>query len=530
MKQKKKSKGLWCWSMLALVVLAIVAVILLVVMVKTKPDDGSGPPGEPVKKYADALKLAMQFFDVQKSGKLENNQIEWRGDSGLADGSEAKLDLSKGMYDAGDHMKFGFPMAFTATVLSWAILEYGDQMQVVDQLEPARSSLKWITDYLIKRSSFSECPVGSPKLDHSCWNRPEDMKEKRPLRQVNTTIPGTDVAAETAAALASASLVFKSVDSTYASSLLKHARQLFAFADKYRKSYSISIPEVQSFYNSTGYGDELLWAAGWLYHATGRKPYFYATGKTAETYGNWGNPTWFSWDNKLAGAQVLMSRVSFFGSKDVSTNDVLGKYRETAEAVMCGFLPKSPTATESRTENGLIWVSEWNALQQSVSSAFLAVVYSDYMRTSRTPHISCSGSTFKPSDLRDFATSQANYVLGDNPMQMSYVVGYGDSFPQQVHHRGASIPADENPACKDGFKWLEADTPNPNIATGALEGDKCLSVAVFVLIIQTRCCHNVILAALLTYFTHLLIFIYIICKREGALYELQIVGVFDWYG
>lgn len=64
MRQKKKSKGVCCWSMLALVVLAIVAVILLVVMVKT--DEGSGSPGAPVKKYADALKLAMQFFDVQK--------------------------------------------------------------------------------------------------------------------------------------------------------------------------------------------------------------------------------------------------------------------------------------------------------------------------------------------------------------------------------------------------------------------------------------------------------------------------------
>ncbi|KAM1224442.1 hypothetical protein ACFX2G_044297 [Malus domestica] len=47
------------------------------------------------------------------------------------DGSNAKLDLSKGMYDAGDHMKFGFPMAYIATVLSWAILEYGDQIDTV---------------------------------------------------------------------------------------------------------------------------------------------------------------------------------------------------------------------------------------------------------------------------------------------------------------------------------------------------------------------------------------------------------------
>lgn len=83
------------------------------------------------------------------AGKLVDNKLSWRGDSGLKDGSEAKVDLSKGMYDAGDHMKFGFPMAFTATVLSWTILEYGDQMDAVNQLTPAQDSLKWITDFLI---------------------------------------------------------------------------------------------------------------------------------------------------------------------------------------------------------------------------------------------------------------------------------------------------------------------------------------------------------------------------------------------
>ena len=47
-----------------------------------------------------------------------NNTIPWRGDSALGDGEEAKLDLSKGMYDAGDHVKFGLPMAFTVTMLA----------------------------------------------------------------------------------------------------------------------------------------------------------------------------------------------------------------------------------------------------------------------------------------------------------------------------------------------------------------------------------------------------------------------------
>lgn len=137
------------------------------------------------------------------------------------------------------------------------------------------------------------------------------MTEKRPVAQVNTSAPGSDVAAETAAALASASLVFRSSDSTYSSSLLKHAQQLFNFADKNRGSYSMSIPQVQTYYNSTGYGDELLWAAGWLYHATGDKSYIeYVTGQNGESFARWGNPTWFSWDDKLPGVHVYFYLIS----------------------------------------------------------------------------------------------------------------------------------------------------------------------------------------------------------------------------
>lgn len=137
------------------------------------------------------------------------------------------------------------------------------------------------------------------------------MTEKRPLTMVNTSTPGTEVVAETAAALASASLVFKSEDSAYSSTLLKHAEQLFTFADKHRAYYSLSIPDVQTYYNSTGYGDELLWAASWLYHATGDKSYLQYVSQNGKSFANFGSPTWFCWDNKLAGAQVfLFSSVS----------------------------------------------------------------------------------------------------------------------------------------------------------------------------------------------------------------------------
>lgn len=100
-----------------------------------------------------------------------------------------------------------------------------------------------------------------------------------------------------------------------------------------------------------------------------------------------------------------MSRLLFF-KKDLSGSKALASYRGTAKAVMCGLLPKSPTATTSRSNSGLVLVSDWNPLQQSVSAAFLASLFSDYMLTSRIHKISCNGKIFKATELRDFAKSQ----------------------------------------------------------------------------------------------------------------------------
>uniref|UniRef100_M8BL27 cellulase n=1 Tax=Aegilops tauschii TaxID=37682 RepID=M8BL27_AEGTA len=86
---------------------------------------------------------------IGPAGKLVKNQIPWRGDSAVDDGQEAGLDLSRGMYDAGDHIKFGFPLAFTATMLSWSVLEYGGAMEAAKQRDSALDALRWIMDYLV---------------------------------------------------------------------------------------------------------------------------------------------------------------------------------------------------------------------------------------------------------------------------------------------------------------------------------------------------------------------------------------------
>ena len=75
--------------------------------------------------YAEVLQKSMWFYEVQRSGKLpENNRVEWRGSSAVNDCGEGGVDLSGGWYDAGDNMKFNFPMASSLTLLAWGGLEY----------------------------------------------------------------------------------------------------------------------------------------------------------------------------------------------------------------------------------------------------------------------------------------------------------------------------------------------------------------------------------------------------------------------
>lgn len=103
--------------------------------------------------YREALSKSILFFEGQRSGKLPPEQRQaWRKDSGIRDGFDSGVDLSGGYYDAGDNVKFGFPMAFTVTMLSWSVVEFGSNMPS-DEIRNAAVAIRWGTDYLLKTIS-----------------------------------------------------------------------------------------------------------------------------------------------------------------------------------------------------------------------------------------------------------------------------------------------------------------------------------------------------------------------------------------
>jgi endoglucanase len=60
------------------------------------------------------------------------------------------VDLTGGYYDAGDNMKFGLPMAFSMTILSWSVVEYSVQLRSTGQLGNTLNAIRWGTDYFLK--------------------------------------------------------------------------------------------------------------------------------------------------------------------------------------------------------------------------------------------------------------------------------------------------------------------------------------------------------------------------------------------
>ncbi|TYI83514.1 hypothetical protein E1A91_D05G298200v1 [Gossypium mustelinum] len=404
--------------------------------------------------YRDALQKSFLFFQGQRSGKLPANQkVSWRSNSGLSDGSLDHVDLTGGYYDAGDNVKFNFPMAFTTTMLSWGTLEYGKRMG--PQLQEARAAIRWATDYLLKCANSKPgklyVGVGDPNVDHKCWERPEDMDTVRTVYSVSSSNPGSDVA----------------VDPKYSRLLLQTARKVMAFAIQYRGAYSDSLGSaVCPFYCSySGYKDELLWGAAWLFRAT-NDAYYY---NFLKTLGADDQPDIFSWDNKYAGAHVLLSRMALLG-KDKNFE----QFKQEAESFMCRILPNSPYSTTQYTQGGLMYKLPESNLQYVTSISFLLTTYGKYMKAKKQT-FNCGSLFVTPNSLIGLAKRQVDYILGENPIKMSYMVGFGRNFPKRIHHRGSSLPSlakhPQSIGCDGGFQpYFYSSNPNPNVLVGAIVG------------------------------------------------------------
>ena len=376
--------------------------------------------------YARHLELSLLFYECQRYGPLpKTNRIYWRHDSMVDAGKDVGVDLSGGYYDAGDNVKYNFPASSAMTLLAWSGIEFAEAYKEAGQYEYLLDAVKWGADYFIKCHAAKDVlyiGVGKGDIDHSFWVPPEYIQYSYPSYKVDAENPGSEVAAETASTLAAASILFKEVDSEYSATLLKHAIEIYDFADTYRGDYHKSEPSVQGYYSSyNGYLDELAWGAAWLLRATGDQVYL---DKFNDIYNrDWSpyDPYGFlycsgpiSWDDKRPGAYVLIAQLT----KDETFMKNAYEY--------CDKILEKP-----RTDGGLFYdpgLSTWASNRYAANAASMLAMFANFLPESDP----------KRKEYIDFVKSQIDYILGDNPAGIDYVVGADENSPKDVHHRGAS--------------------------------------------------------------------------------------------
>ncbi len=413
--------------------------------------------------YAEALQKSLFFYQVQQAGELpEWNEVSWRDDSMLTDVVQG------GWFDAGDHFKFVLTNAYAAQNLAWGLIEYGDAVESAGLYEHYLRNLKWGLDYVMG-CDLGDCVVGTighPQMDHVWWGSAE-LYERKMALQYNTdvrpydTIETSTTLGEMSAALATGYILFKDSDPDTAAQYLEHSIDLFERANTAWNNDEQGVQK--SYYNTQQTGgdhdfvDELMLAANWLYRATGDESYLtkcetdYIPLLGRENQSTEFKYTWgYCWDDVMQAAILLYAQ-----------NTGKQQWIDHVERHLNYWMGED-SKTFNYTPDGLAWLTNWGANRHSANTVWLAKLASDTIFKDDAALV---------EKYDNWAKGQLDYMFGDNDLGMSYVMGFGEKNPVNIHHRTTAGSWDDHwnhLGLEDGEgKW---QTEYAHICYGALIG------------------------------------------------------------
>ena len=374
--------------------------------------------------YAKALQMSLYFYECQQAGHLpEWNRVEWKGDSNTID------EIDGGWYDAGDHVKFNLPMAYSASMLAWGMYQYPEGLEKCGEMKNYVNNLEYVMDYFVAcdKGDTVVFQVGNGTTDHTWWG-PAELYEYGMLdsgtdyKKARETLEASEgcscVFGGMAAALASGYLALDGrVDDAKRAKYLKTAEHIFELADASRSDAVYNDSNASGFYRSSHFYDELFYAANWLYKATGEQAYLdKATSYIPHLDKELGQDvlkfSWcHCWDDTMQGAMLLYAQ----NTKDQKYIDHVKKHLD--------FL----LSNEKKVEGKLVFIDSWGCARYAETAGFITAVACDtILKNTNT------------AAYESFYETQMNFVLGDNKSGHSYVVGYGENAPRNAHHRTAA--------------------------------------------------------------------------------------------
>jgi endoglucanase len=343
--------------------------------------------------------------------------------------SGPSVDVEGGWHDAGDYIKFVGTSAFVLAVDLLALRDHAAALATPAAggvREGLRAEMRWGLDWLVKM-------LGSGTLYHQVSGaRDHDRPWRRPEADTTAPVPGyaerpvfrfrdgagANLLGRSAAALALGAQVFAD-DAAYAAGLLALARKVYAAGKARPKPQE---PDPPDFYAEDTVEDDLALGAALLAQATGERAFAEEALAHARKI-----------EVPDAASPLDWSDVSSLAFLETALAEAEGSQ---ARAEMSGALGRlaAPIAASAREPRGPGAAFRYalpsfgdGSVAESLGAAAVCLAA---RRLGLAP--ACA----------EVARAQLDWLFGQNPFGVSFMVGAGAAYPRAIHHafgRAASV-------------------------------------------------------------------------------------------
>ncbi|MDR2732842.1 MAG: glycoside hydrolase family 9 protein [Fibromonadaceae bacterium] len=378
--------------------------------------------------YEDVFKASLKWFYYQRASTALPSEFagKWARPAGHADTSvyfypenekpaNWKISSPKGWYDAGDYGKYIVNSGISVFTLLELYEHYEAQLKKHSMNIPESKSktpdileeVRWNLDWMLTMQDPEDGGVYH-KLTTArfCGHVMPDADLAKRYAVMKTTPATLDFAA----VMAQASRLYKPFDPKFSANALKAAEKAFDWAVKnplvlFKQPDGMNTGQYHTADETAK--DEFLWAATELYIATKKKAY---ADKIDSIPFNSHGPYWGN-VNFLAVYRLADAKNGF--KKDLT------KAAQDSMLALAGFLKNT---TESSAYG--VPVAEWNFVwgsNSAIANNGIVLLHAYYLT--------------KDKGYLDAAQRALDYLLGANPLDISFVTGYGNRTPLLPHHR-----------------------------------------------------------------------------------------------
>lgn len=390
--------------------------------------------------YGDLVKASLKWFYYQRSsmalepryagkwaraaGHIDDKVIIYGSDKATGGkGAGKTIKSDRGWYDAGDYGKYivnsgitvftlleayeNFPKYFES--LSWNIpREFTKYPEI---LEEVRYNLDWMLTMQDKDGGVYH-KVSTLKFSGSVSPENDTAPRYAIIKNVTATL-------DFAGVMAQASVVYRKFDKDYADRMLKAAEKAYAWAKKNPKAFYKQPADVQTGSYAPGNEDgkdEFRFAAAELYRAkvaAGAKSDKAAAGYQNDLKANPFTPNgaWWGDMNMIAAFRVALDSADFDKDLVAAAKNTVMNEANNLRAVGDTSAYRLPAFQWS-----------WNWGSNSAMANNGMVLVHAYLLTGDKSYL-------------DGAQQCLDYLLGKNPMDITYVTGFGYRSPRNPHHR-----------------------------------------------------------------------------------------------